>query len=229
MSLINDALRQASQAQQQPPFEPAAPPPYIQPPSSPPPSGAALRASMPSPWPSLLRVIGLFVLVVALLAVGGFFVRKAFLGKSPQTAARLEQPPVPVPAAAKPRPTPAPAAATPSPEKASPARAAAPADAPAVQAAGKAAPAPPPVAPPAPITPSKVATATEPAAPPPAPVKWPALRLQGIFFRPPGSSVVINNKTLFQDDEIQGVKVASIDRTGVTLLLEGQTNTIYLR
>jgi len=41
--------------------------------------------------------------------------------------------------------------------------------------------------------------------------------------------VVINNKTYYVDEEVQGAKIAQIDRRGVTLLLEGRTNILVLR
>jgi hypothetical protein len=41
--------------------------------------------------------------------------------------------------------------------------------------------------------------------------------------------VVINKQTLYVGDELQGVRVAEIDRGSVTLVLGGQTNTLVLR
>jgi hypothetical protein len=64
---------------------------------------------------------------------------------------------------------------------------------------------------------------------PAAPVKFPPLRLQSIFYRPANPSVIINNKTLFVADEISGVKVADIQAASVTLVLSGQTNILTLR
>lgn len=61
------------------------------------------------------------------------------------------------------------------------------------------------------------------------PVKFPPLRLQSIFFRPSNPSVIINNKTLYVDDQIQGVLVADIQPASVTLVLSGQTNILTLR
>ena len=49
---------------------------------------------------------------------------------------------------------------------------------------------------------------------PPPPVKWPPLRLQGIFYKPSDPSVVINNKTLFKDDVIEGVRLVAIAASG---------------
>jgi hypothetical protein len=64
---------------------------------------------------------------------------------------------------------------------------------------------------------------------PRAPVHFPPLRLQSIFFRPANPCVMINGKTLFVDDEINGVTVADIQPASVTLVLSGQTNVLTLR
>jgi hypothetical protein len=65
---------------------------------------------------------------------------------------------------------------------------------------------------PAPVVPV-VATPTSP------PPKFPLLRLQSIYYRPANPSVMINGRTLYVDDEIQGVK----------LVLSGYTNVLTLR
>jgi len=98
-------------------------------------------------------------------------------------------------------------------------------------------PAPVPAAPgnsPPSAVPKIAGTATTTAAAPvgvpaPAPVKFPPLRLQSIFYRPSNPSVLINGKTLFLSDEIQGVTVADISPSSVTLVLSGQTNVLTLR
>jgi len=84
----------------------------------------------------------------------------------------------------------------------------------------------------APVAPAPAPATTAPpavvAAPQPPP-KFPALKLQGIFYRPADPSVMINGKTLFLDDQIQGVTVADIQPATVTLVLSGQTNILTLR
>jgi len=65
-------------------------------------------------------------------------------------------------------------------------------------------------------------------APSPSP-KFPPLRLQSIFYRPSNPSVMINGRTLFLDDEVQGVTVADIQPSSVTLVLSGHTNVLTLR
>ena len=64
---------------------------------------------------------------------------------------------------------------------------------------------------------------------PAPPVKFPPLRLQSIFYRPASPSVIINGKTLFITDEINGVIVADIQPASVTLVLSHQTNVLTLR
>ena len=83
--------------------------------------------------------------------------------------------------------------------------------------------------------PARATVATTPApVPAPAPVvqtpvRFPPLRLQSIFYRPSSPSVIINGKTLFVTDEINGVTVADIQPSSVTLVLSGQTNVLTLR
>ena len=81
-------------------------------------------------------------------------------------------------------------------------------------------------------TPLAVAAAPPVVAVPAAPVvppKFPQLRLQSIFYRPSNPSVMINGRTLFLDDEVQGVTVADIQPSSVTLVLSGHTNVLTLR
>ena len=82
-------------------------------------------------------------------------------------------------------------------------------------------PRPAPVVPPRPVTPAVVANST--------PAKFPPLRLQSIFYRPSNPSVMINGKLLCIADEIQGVLVADIQPSSVTLVLSGYTNVLTLR
>ena len=83
------------------------------------------------------------------------------------------------------------------------------------------APKPAPVVPPRPVTPAAVVNST--------PAKFPPLRLQSIFYRPSNPSVMINGKLLCVSDEIQGVLVADIQPSSVTLVLSGYTNVLTLR
>lgn len=55
------------------------------------------------------------------------------------------------------------------------------------------------------------------------------LQLQGIFYRLSRPSVLINNRTLYVGDEIEGARVISITRYGVKLIHSGKTNELTLR
>jgi hypothetical protein len=92
---------------------------------------------------------------------------------------------------------------------------------------------------PKPIAPAPVTTAktTPPSAntgvvarsTPGTTVKFPPLKLQSIFYRPSNPSVMINGRTLYENDEIDGVLVAHIQPSSVTLVLSGATNVLMLR
>lgn len=56
-----------------------------------------------------------------------------------------------------------------------------------------------------------------------------AFRVQGIFFRLNKASTLINNQTLFVGDEIEGAKIVGIERHSVQLKIAGQTHTLRLR
>ncbi len=57
---------------------------------------------------------------------------------------------------------------------------------------------------------------------------FPEIRLQGIFYRVAKPSVLINSRTLFINDKVEGVKVIAIDRLSVTLEFEGQRRVLPL-
>jgi hypothetical protein len=223
MSLINDALRQASQTHKQQTGAPASsgaatPPPLPQPVEEPAPL---------SPWPSLIKLVAVIVLGVALLACAGVFLHRAWLSHRSQTVAKsgTQTASAPVNATASNR-SPTKVLSQPLPPTASAQAGKSPLSTGAAQNVATV-----PESKPAPPAAPPVAASQEPkpvAVAPPA-VKWPALRLQGIFFRPPDSSVVINNKTLYTGDDFQGIKVAQIERDRVTLSLNGQTNSLFLR
>jgi len=63
--------------------------------------------------------------------------------------------------------------------------------------------------------------------PPPAP-KWPPLKLQAIVFNPKRPSVLINGKTLFIGEKLGDLRVVAIDRESATLAGTGQTNTLTM-
>jgi hypothetical protein len=210
MSLINDALRQASQAHREQAAL-AAPPLLAQPlPALEPVSPAPI-----SPWPSLLLMAGVVLLGLGLAGTGGFLAWRTWHNRRIQLTLNGSTPSQ----ARQPGPTP----------KSAPAKASVPDKTPVVTVTPTAAAVSTPAA--SPVTPVTAlpANPTNVTARVVAPVKWPPLRLQGIFYKPPNSAVLINSKMLYVEDEVQGAKVAEIGRTTVKLLLEGQTNTLVLR
>lgn len=60
------------------------------------------------------------------------------------------------------------------------------------------------------------------------PVEWPALKLQGIFYRLSRPSASINGKTVFIGDSVGGAKVVRIERQAVYLEMRGQHKTLFL-
>lgn len=56
-----------------------------------------------------------------------------------------------------------------------------------------------------------------------------SFRLQGIFYRPKSPCAVVNSHTVYVGDVIGGGKVTGIDRSTVTLQVDGQTKVLTLR
>lgn len=206
MSLINDALKRAKQAQEQ------APPPPV----------PSLHFRPVEPGPSHPAARGLAVMLLVALAsillLGLVFFRQLAqkggpalqaAARTPSTSVQTRQPAV--------QPTPQP-------------------EAPALKAAMAAAPpAPganiPSVAAPVPVSAAApegtgatpAAAATEVAAPKPAP-----LRLQAIVFRSNHSSAMISGRTLFVGDKLGELRVVAIEQNRVKLVSGGQTNVLEL-
>jgi hypothetical protein len=63
----------------------------------------------------------------------------------------------------------------------------------------------------------------------PAPPKPPPLKLQAIVFSRTRPSVMINGKTLFLGDKLNGSRVTAIDQESATLVASGQTNVLTLQ
>ncbi len=57
---------------------------------------------------------------------------------------------------------------------------------------------------------------------------FPEMRLQGIFYRVAKPSVLLNSRTLFINEKVDGVKVIAIDRQSVTLEFEGERKVLTL-
>lgn len=220
MSMINDALRRASKAAKG--ANPSPLPPQILPPPPPPPAAATdvsppplppmIDTELPAP-PTVdpehnsirLRLILTLVLVLGVGIAGAikFRAKKIAEAKAVQLALAAKQTHAPLATDTNGQVKPALTPVTRPPSN------------------------PVPVSPtPAVAVAPVVAPAALPAAPP---VKFPMLRLQSIFYRPSNPSVMINGRTLYVSDEIQGVTVADIRPASVILVLSGQTNVLTLR
>ena len=57
---------------------------------------------------------------------------------------------------------------------------------------------------------------------------FPALKLQGIYYRLSKPSALINNKTLYLNDEIEGVRLVGIERHSVKIEAGGRTKELYM-
>jgi hypothetical protein len=207
MSLINDALKRAKQAQQNAP-----PPPVLQ-----------LRPIDPAPASSSRKIAGwLLAGAVALVAITALlFVGRAFqTGSSPQVVRAKTQPAV---AEAAPRPVATPPAApsvapvAPAPVSPSAAEEAKPAQA-------------LPAAPLTPFTETNRSTEAAKAALPKAPAVEapPPLRLQAIIFNPRHPSALISGRTVFLGDKFGDLRVTRISQTSVLLTGPGRTNLLEL-
>jgi len=208
MSLINEALKRAKQAQQE-----AAPPPA---------PNLQLRPIEPTQYPrhSFGLVMPASIAVVALLLL--FFVWQRAQPKGLTAPMEIQaRAAMPAPPVAAPEPAPAAVAPIPTAEAvpdAQPAPSAAPEASPAVTP-----PADPPSAVPQDTVVANPAAVTE--APPPKPA---LPKLQGIVFSPTRPSVMIGGKTLFIGDKLNGLRVTAVSQESVTLVGAGQTNVLTL-
>lgn len=60
------------------------------------------------------------------------------------------------------------------------------------------------------------------------PVQFPELKINGIFYQKTRPSAIINGKTVFIGEEINGVKVISIDPESVTVQFKGEKRVIKM-
>ena len=210
MSLINDALKRAKEAQIN------APRPTI--------SGLPLRPAEPAPGHR--RRIGLMLPAAALLAItlAALFGWRLFLKGNPaHPQSHISPSPASDPAGrpaeelvAKAAQAPAVADAQPQPASALPADAE-----PSAAASGSSISASAPGAlPPGTTAPSAPET---PPAPKPAPLK-----LQGILFDPAHPAAMISGRTLFIGDKLGEWRVVAISQESATLANAGQTNLLTL-
>jgi hypothetical protein len=215
MSLINDALRQAKQAQQ----DAAAPPaPNLE--LRPIEPGQQIRHSVGLLWPAALLVVALLLLL--LVWQQGHRPAQASVA---EVNARAAAPGIPAPA---PQPAPIPVVATPAPspiaEPVPPAVATSSANATnSAQIAAVTLSYDRPDS----INPDdglpNIPAPAEAQPPKPAPPK-----LQAIIFSPTRPCVMISGKTLFVGDKLEELRVATIEKTSVTLIGAGQTNVLRL-
>ena len=217
MSLVNDALKRAKEAQQQ-----ATPPPPSQ-----------MQFRPVEPGQHARHGVGLFVpvtlAVLALLALAGWQWAKGNRMTEPREARAVTRPAVPTPVTPQPVPPPA-AAITPAPaSEPSPPAHTEPQPLPAtgvvdtLAAIDSATSAGPAVA----KEPENEATNAVAIAPAPQPKPAP-LRLQAIVFNPKRPSALISGKTLFIGDRLGDARVVAIDRESATLVGGGRTNVLSL-
>jgi hypothetical protein len=265
MSLINEALKRASEAQR------ARPVPQVNTPAMKP-----ADAPRRKPWPSWLVPVGLVVLGIA----GCVLIWQGFRNHTPSNVATvrsgIETPAAkPAPAAVPPPSSMKPSGTGVAPAVPSPARstvrtpAVPPSDhtaptpalaaskqattapksnpegpvptQPASPALAAAPPSAPPITEPAASPSATIAPATAPTPPPvtsssaektpaaPAPVSFPELKLQGIFYRLSNPTVLINGQTLGVGDSVAGVKIVKIERQNVVVEMMGQRKVIIMR
>jgi hypothetical protein len=216
MSLINDALKRAKEAQRQAP-PPSSPQMQFRPvePSQHPRHGLSLIV------PAALAAVALLVLLFVWqwaqrrTAQGPQEVRALTPPAAQATIAPqlATPPPVLVAAAAEPSP---PAEPSPRPD--------------AVTEVANLLPVTSPTTPAGPPLGQEQESNDAPSAsiaPPPVP-KSPPLRLQGIVFNPRRPCVVINGRTLFVGEKLGDARVVAIDRESATLVSTGGTNVLTM-
>jgi len=218
MSLINDALKRASQSHREQPREA-----NLESPMQPVPSRPSSKVPL---------IAGLSLVVIVGLA--GFFFWQWWQTKNPATTVAAVTKSVPeskpTPAtkiAPPPNPTPIPVVAkTPETKSVTP-PAPVPAPVPVVVPTTVSSPAP--VVPVAAVTPTATASAIISPAPAPAPLPpFPTIKLKAIFYRAKNPMALLNSRTLGIGEEIEGALVTKIESQKVTLEWKGQTKELWL-
>ena len=208
MSLINDALRRAKDAQQQTP-----PPPSPELPFRPvEPAQECARRGLGLLLPTALAAVALLVLLLAWVwahprGTGAPIEVNARTAPAPQVAAPAPSLPV------QPAPIQAPAPAAAPTALLFPSLAVNATDTPADE----------------PLAGTEVIKTTNaPAITPHAPPKPAPLRLQAIIYNPKRPSAMIGGKTLFICDKVADLRVVAIDKESATLVGAGKTNVLSL-
>jgi len=78
---------------------------------------------------------------------------------------------------------------------------------------------------PSPKSPEPVVVATPT---PPEPAKWPGLELKGFICNGSRSTVVLNGRTLFIGERVDGVKVVAIEKWGVTVAFANEKRILKM-
>jgi hypothetical protein len=218
MSLINDAIKRANQANKdrQPPGNPAAPSPAEM---------QTVETSRSQPVGGSMTSMLLIAGIVVFVLLGGSLLFLSMSGN------RSNEAPVQSPVVATEPPSPA---NTPVPEPGeSLALTPAPMESPVADALQN------PVPPPSTTLPGQTAAAVAPLTAPPivgsplaqpaGPRPFPELKLQGIYYRLRDPSVMINGQTLEIGDVVENARVIRIERKEVTLELDGQQKVLRLQ
>jgi type II secretory pathway component PulC len=79
------------------------------------------------------------------------------------------------------------------------------------------------------VAPQVTATVVTPPAPAPAEKPQPEFRLNGIIYTVARPAAIVNRQTVYVGDRLSGATVVRIDRTQVTLQINGQRKTYSLR
>jgi hypothetical protein len=217
MSLINEALKQAGQSGVN--AVPSASPRAV---------GVLRPASVPGNSRPLLLVL-LPVAFLTALTMAYFVFKQAWSSRpAPVSVADTRPAPAPKPVedwfqpmtpAAKTEPAATPIA--PAPAAPAPVASASASVTPGVASVSEAASAP--------VTPTVSAPAATPVPAAPATPPPPAFRLQGITFSSTAPSALVNGRTVFVGDEVDGAMVTRIDQRSVTLAVEGRTQVLRMR
>lgn len=202
MSLINDALKRASQSERSRPKEGSAPGTML-------PARAARRSAIPT--------LAVGAIIIVLTATAGWLAYVSIGARAPATE------PAPAPARSPVLPAPSPVAATVVP-KAAPAPAAVPT---VVMAAAAAALSAAPAVSNTTVAsnvPSSPVTPIVPAAPP-----FPALKLQAILYNRTSPRIIINGETRGENEAIDGVMILKIQPDKVSVRWNGQSRELGLK
>jgi len=209
MSLINDALKRASSQKPTPPPPPGGPP--MQPVDS--------GSDRSNPLPIILCIVG----IGALLMSAAFWLKSRGTPSAPQQVAQqktVEPAPVPTPVIDS------------KPILENPVEHAAATLQKVVERAAEPVAAPPTnmLAPTVATTPAVTAPAPvpEPVKTEPTPTPTQTFRLQAIYFRLKGPTVVINGKTLAIGDEVEGAKLVRIERTAAEIEYQGRRQKLTM-